>query len=186
MKKMEFLASLPVFPILILQLSGCDTGGETSNPYPFRVAAVETAEAGDSLYNTLTGRFYCDNLPDPSKCVFPGADAGMSGGAASGEGWDVCRCLGNYHLKTADGLSFAMDPQLLALGRILVPGMGLSEASYKGVSGDAKMYISKFDWIFSWSTSQYFLDVAGGFEGEFGDVKFSRGFFYSLKPQENR
>lgn len=185
MKKAHTLAIAALLTAPVLAACGCGTNGETSNPYPFRVAAAQTQDAAEHLYDTLHGRFYCDNLPDPSRCVFPGPDAGVPDKSSSGEGLDICRCQGSYRLVTPDGLSFAMDPKLTSLGRILVPGMGLSEASYKGQPGDAKMYISKFDWIYSWTTNQYFLDVAGGFDGAFGDVKFSRGFFYSVKPQEN-
>ena len=174
--------------------TGCDPPGEIDSTRDFRVMAERYSAAGKTApYVDVHASFSCLGWADV--CVggqvgqrfdltpeFSAQAPSASDPAPEEEDW--CECVGGYELVSERGLILTFSGNRAVVeGEEASTANGLLEASLEGIPGIGWVVISNSERVFTDSSEdQFFVDVAGGFELTFADVKLRRGLFFSIIP----
>ena len=188
-----------------LALAGClGINGETDNPKLFVINAMRTDSTGTHRFRDTAAKLHCTKWTgdcstpiavsvtivfdpyasvDAGKTVTPAADAGDAGAGDLSMGQasfaQPCECQ-DYQLVGSQGLVFRL-PAPLSAGAPLsghIDYLQASGAGFGAVNSVELTRVTRANQVFSLNGT-YYTDIAGVFSADFGQTRFSEGFFYS-------
>jgi hypothetical protein len=165
--RLSLAAACACLLLLARATPGCywNPNTEATNPKAFRILAIhERADGSRLLFEDRDAHFNCLAWRDPD-----GLPAGYQ------------RMCSRYALVGSKGLVVTFPSASdVREGRTAAMGQGGVAASFSLAPGAG--WLSITDVIKVALDSQYFyVDVAGGFDLQFGDEHFTHGLFYSLE-----
>jgi hypothetical protein len=171
------MRNLLTLAVLAMTLAGCppiESTYEVENPREFYVIAEYEGPDGRYIFEDYGAKLRCQPY-----------DSDSDGRRRTNRGSDG-ECLGTYALLTTGGPTIMfVDESHMARGARPTTENGGLKITFHGAVGEGEAFISHSEHLPVNHGWDFARDVAGGFDARIGPHSFTRGFFYSIAPEDN-
>ncbi|MFA6034358.1 MAG: hypothetical protein WC889_15770 [Myxococcota bacterium] len=158
------------------------TSHEVDSPVLYELFAISEWDGGSGVWQE-TGTLE-RNMPDWLKRAcddyYEHGQFNDAGYPSDDAGRNLCKEFEGYTLASGS-VKFNVALAELRTGATVSTGNGGLEATWCGKEGSGSFFITRSGYRYIKGPYDYYRDVAGGFEADFGDFVLKQGYFYPIE-----